>query len=101
MILESIFRGNFSPLDLVVPDDPEYMQLNRQACDLRDRLAKALTPDDVKVLDSMISTMYNAQLMDCVVWFISSLFTGLLIEKRPVKSHEEVIHNDLFTHKNT
>ncbi len=24
MILESIFRGNFTPLDLVVPDDPDY-----------------------------------------------------------------------------
>ena len=81
MILEYIFRGNFSPLDLVVPDDPEYMQLNRQACDLRDRLAKALAPDDVKVLDSMISTMYNAQLMECETFFTFGLSAGLQIQK--------------------
>ena len=81
MILESIFRGNFSPLDLVVPDDPEYMELNRQVCDLRDRLAKSLTPDDVKVLDSMISTMYNAQLMECETFFTFGLSAGLQIQK--------------------
>ena len=81
MILESIFRGNFFPLDLVVPDDPEYMQLNRQACDLRDRLAKSLAPDDVKVLDTMISTMYNAQLMECETFFTFGLSAGLQIQK--------------------
>ena len=81
MILESIFRGNFSPLDLVVPDDPEYMELNRQACDLRDRLAKSLAPDDVKVLDSMISTMYNAQLMECETFFTFGLSAGLQLQK--------------------
>ena len=81
MILESIFRGNFSPLDLVVPDDPEYMQLNRQACDLRDRLARSLAPEDVKILDSMISKIYNAQLMECEAYFTFGLSAGLQIQK--------------------
>lgn len=34
MILDSILRGNRSPVDLVYPSDPEYKQLSHQVVDV-------------------------------------------------------------------
>ena len=31
MLLEELFRGNLSPVDLVYPADPEYKQLSKEA----------------------------------------------------------------------
>ncbi len=41
MILESIFRGSFAPLDLVVPDDPGYKKLNLEISAQREACSKA------------------------------------------------------------
>ncbi len=80
MILESIFRGNFTPLDLVVPDDPDYKKLNKEVCDLRDQLAKKLSKDDTTLLDVMMRHIYTAQLIECETYFTFGFSAGLQLQ---------------------
>ena len=54
MILESIFRGNLSPTDLVYPSDPEYKQLSHQVVDLSDQLYQTLTPPQQELLEQLL-----------------------------------------------
>ncbi len=81
MILESIFRGNFAPLDLVVPDDPDYKKLNLEISAQRDQLAARLTRDECTLLDNMVRNIYTAQLMECESYFTFGLSAGMQIQK--------------------
>ena len=81
MILESIFRGNFTPLDLVFPDDPDYKKLNLKVCELRDQLTKKLSPEDNTLLDTMVHHIYTAELMECEAYFTFGLSAGMLLQK--------------------
>ncbi len=81
MILESIFRGNFTPLDLVVPDDPVYKKINKEVCDLRDQLAKKLSKDDTTLLDVMMRHIYTAKLIECEAYFTFGFSAGMKMQK--------------------
>ena len=61
MILEAIFRGNLSAVDLVCPTDPEYKQLNHEAMELTEKLTESMSPADKALLNKLISTIYSAQ----------------------------------------
>ena len=81
MLLESIFRGNFTPLDLVVPNDPDYKKLNLEISMQRDHLAARLTRDECTLLDTMIQNIYTAQLMECETYFTFGMSAGLQLQK--------------------
>ena len=69
MILESIFRGNLSAVDLVCPTDPEYKQLSQEVVDLNDRLSHILSPEGKEILNQMIGKIYSAQLLETETYF--------------------------------
>ena len=94
MILESIFRGNFAPLDLVVPGDPDYKKLNLKVCELRDQLSGKLSPDDNTLLDTMIHHIYTAQLMECEAYFTFGLSAGLQFQKEAGEQLRSRLAND-------
>ena len=91
MLLESIFRGNFTPLDLVVPDDPDYKKLNLKVCEMRDQLTEKLSPDDNTLLDTMIHHIYTAELMECEAYFTFGLSAGMLLQKEAAEKLGAVI----------
>lgn len=64
MILEAIFRGNLSAVDLVCPTDPEYKQLTHKAMELTEKLTESMSPADKTLLNKLISTIYSAQLIE-------------------------------------
>lgn len=55
-----MFRGNWAPMDLLYPSDPEYKKLNQEVCNLVDRLKENLTPENQSVLDKMLRKVYTA-----------------------------------------
>ena len=93
MILESIFRGNFTPLDLVVPDDPDYKKLNLKVCELRDQLTKKLSPEDNTLLDTMVHHIYTAELMECEAYFTFGFSAGMVLQKEAMEKLKPVIHD--------
>ena len=93
MILESIFRGNFAPLDLVVPEDPDIKNLNLKVCELRDQLAGKLSPDDNTLLDTMVHHIYTAELMECEAYFTFGFSAGMVLQKEAMEKLKSVIHD--------
>ena len=81
MILESIFRGNLSAVDLVCPDDPEYKRLSQEVVDLNERLGSILSPEDKEILDQMIGKIYSAQLIETETYFTFGFAIGAEMER--------------------
>ena len=93
MILESIFRGNFTPLDLVVPDDPDYKKLNLKVCEPRDQLTEKLSPEDNSLLDTMVHHIYTAELMECEAYFTFGFSAGMVLQKEAMEKLKSVIRD--------
>ena len=81
MILESMFRGNFAPMDLLYPSDPEYKKLNQEVCNLVDRLKENLSPENQSALDEMLRKIYTAQCIECESYFCFALAVGMQLQK--------------------
>ncbi len=80
MILESMFRGNFAPMDLLYPSDPEYKKLNQEVSVLADRLRENLSPENQSVLDEMLRKIYTAQCIECGSYFCFALAAGMQLQ---------------------
>ena len=81
MILESMFRGNFTPMDLLYPSDPEYNKLNQEVCNLMDKLKENLTPENQGVLDDMLHKIYTAQCIESESYFCFAFAVGMQLQK--------------------
>ncbi len=80
MILESMFRGNFAPMDLLYPSDPDYKKLNQEVSDLTDRLKESLSPENQSLLDEMLRKIYTAQCIECESYFRFVLAAGMQLQ---------------------
>ena len=90
MILESIFRGNLSAVDLVCPTDPEYKQLSQEVVDLNDHLSNILSPEGKAILDQMIGKIYSAQLLETETYFTFGFAAGAEMQ-REILRHIQVL----------
>ena len=81
MILESMFRGNFAPMDLLYPSDPEYKKLNQEVCGLTDKLKENLNPENQSVLDEILRKIYTAQGIECESYFCFAFAVGMQLQK--------------------
>ena len=84
MILESIFRGNLSPTDLVYPSDPEYKQLRHEVVELSDQLYQTLTPSQQELLEQLIHTIYSANLIESESYFSFGFSLGLELQREVI-----------------
>ena len=81
MILEEMFRGNFTPLDVVSPTDPEYWAANQKAADLTEALIKQLPPEQKKLLDELLEQIYTAQCCESEAFFSFGFASGVQLQK--------------------
>ena len=81
MILEEIFRGNFNPMDLVAPSDPEYRQLNAEVCNMQDDLKSRLDQEDKDLLDEILRKVYTAQAIESESYFCFAFAAGMELQK--------------------
>ncbi len=92
MILEEIFRGNFTPLDVVSPTDPEYWAANQKAADLTEALIKQLQAEQKKLLDELLEQIYTAQCRESEAFFSFGFASGVQLQKE-VKEQMKVFDN--------
>ena len=85
MILESIFRGNLSAVDLVYPDDPEYNRLNQEVVVLCDQLFSMLTTENKEILNQIINNIYSAQLIETESYFTFGFSLGAEMQKENIQ----------------
>ncbi len=81
MVLESVFRGNFAPMNLLYPSDPEYKKLNQEISDLADWLRESLSPENQSILDEMLRKIYTAQCIECESYFRFTMAAGMQLQK--------------------
>ncbi len=81
MILEEMFRGNFNPLDLVSPTDPDYQAASKKAADLTAQLRSQLSIEQKKVLDALLNQIYTAQSLESEAFFSFGFASGVQIQK--------------------
>ena len=90
MILESIFRGNLSAVDLVCPTDSEYKQLSQEVADLNERLDYMLSPEGKEILKQMISKIYSAQFIETESYFSFGFAAGAEMQ-REILCHVQML----------
>ena len=81
MILESIFRGDLSAVDLVCPTDPEYKQLSQEVVDLNDRLSNILSSESKEILEQMIGKIHSVQLLETEAYFTFGFAAGAEMQR--------------------
>ena len=81
MLLEELFRGNLSAVDLVYPADPEYRQLNEEALELSVQLQHELSPAHKELLDQLTNTIYSAQLIESEAYFTFGVSIGVQLQR--------------------
>ena len=86
MILEEMFRGNFTPLDVVSPTDPEYRAANQKASDLTEELLKQLSPEPQELLNALLAQIYTAQCCESEAFFSFGFACGVQTQ-REIESH--------------
>ena len=91
MLLEEIYRGNFTPTDLASPTDPQYKAANQKVTDLTDQLREHLSPDDYLLLDDLISQIYIANCMELEQCFAFSFSAGLVLQQEAAQQIKAIL----------
>ena len=89
MILEAICSGNFSPIDRIYPEDPEYRSSNQTVCELLEVLSTHLSQEDFHILEDLLSHSAMAHCLENEAYFRMGFATGMAV-------HQEVqgaLHN--------
>ena len=81
MILESLFYGNFSPVEQVYPEDPEYRKALKSIEVLMQQLYKTLPPEDYQKVEEILSHYGTAESIECEAHFKFGFSTGLILQQ--------------------
>ena len=79
MILEALCRGNYSPPDIVTPDDPDYWNANQRVAELMDQLKVQLSPIQYQLIEEITSQIYTAQIIECEAYYKLGFATGMAV----------------------
>ena len=93
MILESIFYGNFSPVEQVYPEDPEYREALKSIEVLMQQLYKKLPPEDYQTVEEILSHYGTAESIECEAHFKFGFSTGLTLQKE-AQSHLQYLQKE-------
>ena len=81
MILEAICSGNFSPIDRIYPEDPEYRSANQSVCELLDVLSTHLSKEDFHILEDLLSHSAMAHCLENEAYFRMGFATGMAVHQ--------------------
>ena len=81
MILESLFYGNFSPVEQVYPEDPENREALKSIEVLMQQLAKKLPPEDYQKVEEILSNYGTAESIECEAHFKFGFSAGLALQQ--------------------
>ena len=84
MILESIFYGNFSPVEQVYPEDPEYREALKSIEVLMQQLSQKLPPEDYQMVEEILSHYGTAQCIEDEAHFKLGFSAGLTLQQEVV-----------------
>ena len=81
MILESLFYGNFSPVEQVYPENPEYREALKSVEILMQQLYKKLPPETYQTVETILSHYSTAASIECEAHFKFGFSAGLTLQQ--------------------
>ena len=81
MILEAICNGNFSPLEQIYPEDPEYRKANEAVCELLSALSGLLSKEDFHTVEELLANSATAQCLENEAYFRISFAAGMAVQQ--------------------
>ena len=85
MILESLFYGNFSPIEQIYPEDPEYRKALKNIELLMQQLYKTLPPEDYQKVEEILSLYGTAESIECEAHFKFGFSAGLILQQEVLR----------------
>ena len=92
MILESLFYGNFSPVEQVYPEDSEYRKALKNIELLMQQLYKKLSPEDYQKVEEILSLYGTAESIECEAHFKFGFSAGLTLQQETLKQLQYLGH---------
>lgn len=89
MILESMFRGDFAPVEQVYPEESEYREALKSIEALMQLLSQKLSPEDYQMVETILAHYGTAESIECEAHFKFGFSAGLTLQKE-VQSHIEI-----------
>ena len=81
MILGSLFYGNFSPVEQVYPENPEYREALKSVEVLMQQLSRKLPPEDYQTVECILSHYSTAESIECEAHFKFGFSAGLTLQQ--------------------
>ena len=81
MILESIFYGNFSPVEQVCPDSPEYKKATQSVVTILDQLSQKLSKEDFDTVQDLLSQASTVHCLESEECFKLGFSAGLILQQ--------------------
>jgi hypothetical protein len=81
-ILEALFEGELSPAGMIIPDTPEYHQVNNEIINLTETWKQKLSEADYQLLDELLELINKSNMMEAAASFSYGfrLCAALLLE---------------------
>ena len=89
--LDNLYLGNLNPNENLKPSDPEFHELQKQACELENQIENKLNPFDRDLFHAMLHTRGSVSAMEVRESFAVGyrIATNLLLEALGFHRHEE------------
>lgn len=94
--LDSLYLGNLNPNENLRPSDPEFYELQKQACELEDQIESKLNLLDKNLFHAMLHTRGSASAMEVLEAFAVGyrIVTNLLLEALGFHRHEKEVETN-------
>ena len=91
MILDSIFRGEFSPIEQICPTNPEYHLLTAEIADMLDTLISNITSENREILEAILEKIQETQIIECETFYCSGFAEGILLQQEIQHSYYGIV----------
>ena len=91
MLLDSIFKGDFSVDEFSRPKDPEYQEVRHQISTLMDCLEKELSTDHTNLVKELLGKLSEAQYVETCHFFKIGFSAGLLLQQETVEVLDDIL----------
>jgi hypothetical protein len=81
-ILEALFEGELSPAGMIIPDTPEYHQVNNEIVNLTETWKRKLSEADYQSFEELLELINKSNMMEAAASFSYGfkLCAALLLE---------------------
>jgi hypothetical protein len=90
-ILEELYDGRIFPVELIVPQDPEYRRLNQKISGIKETWRHQLSADDYGSLEKILELQCQSSVLEASASFGYGFKLGALLMLEVLGGREELV----------